>query len=134
MMLHDFRRTAASRRTIGSVFAVTGPRFAQDVCRGLGFSRARHIRSASSWRGSIVTPGGAPVPPECVAANHARRRCIPLRSDDASRERPSSSRMRQGIKSYRNFVKGAEVAKANRSSTRSLSRMMQAPALMHADN
>jgi hypothetical protein len=52
-------------------------------------SPARPSASASSWQGSLVTPGGAPVPPECELAKLARRRCIPLRSNDASRERPS---------------------------------------------
>ena len=30
--------------------------------------------SASSSQGAVVPPGGAPAPPECVAANHARGR------------------------------------------------------------
>ena len=58
---------------------------------GPNVSRARRIRSASSWQGSLVTPGGAPAPPECELAQLARRRRIPLRSNDASRERPSLS-------------------------------------------
>ena len=53
-----------------------------------------------------MTPGGAPVPPECGLAKPARRRCIPLHPNDASRERPSLSGMAIGILSHRNIVKG----------------------------
>ncbi len=55
-------------------------------------------RSASSWRGFIVTPGGAPAPPGCELAKPARRRRTSLRSNDASRERPFDER------DYRNLI------------------------------
>jgi len=38
----------------------TGPRFAS-------IRLELRMASASSWQGSVVTPGGAPAPPECVA-------------------------------------------------------------------
>ena len=53
--------------------------------------RAGHLRpvSASSSRPARSgQAGGAPEPPECVAANHARRRRILSRCHNASRERP----------------------------------------------
>jgi len=37
-------------------------------------------------------PGGAPAPPECVLARHARRRRIRSRPHDASWERPLADR------------------------------------------
>jgi hypothetical protein len=44
--------------------------------------------TASSWRGLVVVPGGAPMPPECFTACEARGRRTPSRRHDASRERP----------------------------------------------
>ena len=52
--------------------------------------RRRRV-SASSWQEALVPPGGAPAPPECELAKLARRRRIPLRPYDASRERPSAN-------------------------------------------
>jgi hypothetical protein len=45
-------------------------------CLGGGprFLPAGSGQSASSWQGSVVTPGGAPPPPECELAKLARRR------------------------------------------------------------
>ena len=37
------------------------------------FPNAEKRRSASSWQGSLVTPGGAPAPPECELASLAHR-------------------------------------------------------------
>ena len=51
--------------------------------------------SASSWQEALVPPGGAPAPPECELAKLARRRRIPLRPYDASRERPSASGIKE---------------------------------------
>ena len=48
-----------------------GPRFS---FRAAGACALSPGPSASSWRGAVVPPGGAPAPPECVAANHARGR------------------------------------------------------------
>jgi len=47
----------ASRRASHGVFSATGRAF-----RMPGFPS----RSASSWQGLIVVPGGAPMPPECL--------------------------------------------------------------------
>src|SRR5947209_9007494 len=44
--------------------------------------------SASSWQGIVVSPGGAPPPPGCVAANHARGRRPSPRPGIAGRRLP----------------------------------------------
>ena len=96
--LRDLHRTAASRRTIGSVYAATGPRLLRMFRRGLKTSPA-HVPSvsASSWQETLVPPGGAPVPPECELAKLARRRCIPLRHQERLRTAPLVERDKLGI-------------------------------------
>jgi hypothetical protein len=74
------RPAAAFRRAIGGVLLPTAgraspPALAPDC-------------SAGSRQEAIVPPGGAPPSPESVAANHARRRRIPLRFRIASRSAP----------------------------------------------
>jgi hypothetical protein len=56
----------------------------QAVIHRRSFRRARR-------RPKTLPPGGDPGPPGDAAANRASGRHIPLRSDDASRERPSVS-------------------------------------------
>ena len=92
VMLHGFHRAAASpahhrQRLFGRRAALRADALPRDEKSP---ARATSV-SASSWQEAIVPPGGAPAPPECELAKLARRRCIPLRPDDASRERPSSS-------------------------------------------
>jgi hypothetical protein len=74
-------------------FATAGPAFAigappailtpfpaplhSALAKRLGRSDRRRLAwalrsSASSWQGFLVSPGGAPPPPECLAANQAR--------------------------------------------------------------
>ena len=100
---HEARRAPwsgahASRRSTAVIAAVSletttgsGPRFAGGIGASLSASSSRPARNGLA--------GGAPEPPGCVAANHARRRRIPLRPDDASRERPSANGMK-GLYSY----------------------------------
>ena len=83
----------AFRRAVRRFPCGAGPRFLRTVSFLPGFGRTRRrggippgrgLRtadrplngppSASSSRGPVVVPGGAPAPPECVAANHARGR------------------------------------------------------------
>jgi len=63
------------------------------------------MASASSWQGSLVTPGGAPAPPECWIANPARRRRTLLRHQERLRTAPLIEQGDLGILCYRNFVK-----------------------------
>ena len=74
--------------TIGAASSAVGPR--QSRIAGLVLEPASRflpipgrasspaedpqLTSASSWQEAVVPPGGAPTPPECVAANHARGR------------------------------------------------------------
>jgi hypothetical protein len=54
--------------------------------------RLNDRRQPSSWQAAHSgQPGGAPTPPECVLAKHARRRRIPFRLQDASGRRPSTN-------------------------------------------
>ena len=76
-----------------------GPRFAS-------MRLDLRMASASSWQGSVVTPGGAPTPPGCKLAKLARGRRTSLHSHDASRERPSVSEVKWGICFYSYDVKG----------------------------
>jgi len=76
-----------------------GPRFAS-------MRLELRMASASSWQGSVVTPGGAPSPPGCKLAKLARGRRTSLHSHDASRERPSVSEVEWGICFYSYAVKG----------------------------
>jgi hypothetical protein len=63
----------------------SGPRFAGGICASPSASSSRPAHSGQA--------GGAPEPPECVAANHARRRRIPLHPPNASGRRPSANGM-----------------------------------------
>ena len=85
---------AISRRLVGG-----GPRFLgrHALARSLGAQQRAQVGrrpvaheqvTASSWRGLVVVPGGAPMPPECFTACEARGRRTPSRRHDASRERP----------------------------------------------
>jgi len=49
-------------------------------------------RSASSWQGLIVVPGGAPAPPECLIANQTRERRASSRLTERLAKRPLSGR------------------------------------------
>ncbi len=81
-MLPGSHRAAASRRTVQRRSpSGTGPRFASMRLK-------LRMASASSWQGSVVTPGGAPAPPGCVVANHARGRRTSLRHQERLRTAP----------------------------------------------
>jgi hypothetical protein len=57
-------------------------------------ARRQHAPSASSWRGVLLPPGGAPAPPErmgCVHP-HARGHRALFRRRDASRRRPQPNK------------------------------------------
>jgi hypothetical protein len=59
------------------------------ACSKLPRSRPSRPPSASSLQGPVVVPGGAPAPPGCVAANHARGRRTPA-SGFKARDRPGT--------------------------------------------
>ena len=59
IMVRVRRRAGASRRAIAAFVRVTGPRFR---LRSTAKQRSCLRSSASSWQGTIVSPGGAPVP------------------------------------------------------------------------
>src|SRR6476646_11782850 len=68
--------------------------------------RAGGSPSASSWRGILMSPGGARRRPSArFALNLARRRRILLHHRNASRRRPQVNRTRLGVSSHRNEVK-----------------------------
>ena len=53
---------------------MTGPARLPALHRGVFTGGLRPPPSASSWQGTVVSPGGAPTQPECAAANRARGR------------------------------------------------------------
>jgi len=63
---------------------------------GLGprFNPGLSVRDlpASSWRGLVVVPGGAPLPPECFVATRLAGAAPRPAHHDASRKRPSNGR------------------------------------------
>jgi hypothetical protein len=63
--------------------ANTGPRFSP-VCR----ANAPAEPSASSWRGLVVVPGGAPMPPECPCCVHEPAGAAPRPASRTPRETP----------------------------------------------
>ena len=77
-------RSAHTLRRSIAALVDAGPRFRPGLIPG---------SSASSLRGSVVTPGGVPAPPECVLTRHTRRRRTLLRHLARLRRRPSMSRV-----------------------------------------
>ena len=60
-------RAGTFRRANRGVLSVTGPRFRLRSKPSAFRLELRNRSSASSWQGTIVSPGGVPAPPECVA-------------------------------------------------------------------
>ena len=57
----------------------------------------RPSRSASSWQGTLISPGGAPATPQCgFCVEPVRRSRIPLRRLSAPRRRPRMSGKPEG--------------------------------------
>jgi len=98
-------RCGASRRAVTASLTASGPRFRRSL--------ARLASSASSWRGVLVPPGGAPAPPERVPLLRAHPRA-PVRSTraGATGSRPSWERTgriivafcRVGISSHKDVI------------------------------
>ena len=74
----------ASRRANRSVHTASGPASIPDCL-------SRDL-PASSWRGLVVVPGGAPLPPECFVATRLAGAAPRPAHHDASRKRPSNGR------------------------------------------
>ena len=81
------RARNASRRSVAASLR-SGPRFRVGDS-GFALRKTPIVRQPSSWRAVLLPPGGAPEPPGAVLARHDSGRRILLRSNDASRERPS---------------------------------------------
>jgi hypothetical protein len=109
--------SSGSRAALSAAFPASPSALKPDPFRSIEpfgpRARRQHAPSASSWRGVLLPPGGAPAPPEreaCVSLRFARGHRTLFRRRDASRRRPQPNKVKGilsiiGISSRETLIK-----------------------------